>query len=62
MGSSSVERDLEVLVDSKLSMSEHCAAAAKQGSRVLGYINEGITSRDKIIIPLHSVLVRPHLE
>ncbi|GAB0185958.1 mitochondrial enolase superfamily member 1 [Grus japonensis] len=63
LGSSSVERDLGVLVDSKLNMSKECAAAGKKANRVLGCINKGITSRDEeVIIPLCSALVRPHLE
>ncbi|KAK4831194.1 hypothetical protein QYF61_015926 [Mycteria americana] len=56
--SSSVERDLGVPMDNKLSMSEHCAAVAKKANRMLGCINKGITSRDKeVIIPLSSALV-----
>ncbi|KAM9591203.1 uncharacterized protein ACIBXB_006092 [Morphnus guianensis] len=63
LGSSSVERDLGILMDNKLSMSKQCAAVAKQANRMLGCINEGIGSRDKeVIIPLYSALVRPHLE
>lgn len=45
LGSSSLERDLGILVDNKLNMSEHFAAAAKKGNRVLGYVNKGSTSR-----------------
>ncbi|KAK4809950.1 LOW QUALITY PROTEIN: hypothetical protein QYF61_002907 [Mycteria americana] len=60
--SSSVERDLGVMVDNKLNMSEQCATVAKKANRMLGCINKGITSRNKVIIPLCSVLVRPHLE
>jgi len=63
LGSSSAERDLGVLVDNRLNMSEERAAAAKQAKRMLACINKGITNRDKeVIIPLYSALVRPHLE
>ncbi|PKU44324.1 rna-directed dna polymerase from mobile element jockey-like [Limosa lapponica baueri] len=63
LGSRSVEKDMGVLVNNKLNMGEQCAAAAKKANRMLGCIYKGITSRDKeLIIPLYSVLVRPHLE
>ncbi|PKU41178.1 pol- hypothetical protein [Limosa lapponica baueri] len=63
LGSSSVERNLRVLVDNELNIGEQCAEVAKKAQSILGCINKGITSRDKeVIIPLYSVLLRPHLE
>ncbi|KAJ7420338.1 hypothetical protein BTVI_21739 [Pitangus sulphuratus] len=59
----SAEKDLGVLADNKLSMSQLCALEAKTVNGILGCISKNIASRSRErILPLNSTLLRPHLE
>jgi len=61
--SSPAEKDLGILVDEKLGMSQQYVLAVQKANHILDCIKRSVVSRSReVILPLCSALVRPHLE
>jgi len=61
--SSLAEKDLRVLVDTKMTMRKQCAFASKKVIRVLDCIRQSVATRSReAILPLDPPLMKLHLK
>ena len=57
------EKDLGIVVEQKLNMSQQCDAATKKANAILGHINRSVVSKShEVLVSVCSALIRPHLK
>ena len=63
LGTTLQEKDLGVIINADMKVSEQCGIAASKGNQILWLIRRNITPKEKeLIILLYNVIVRPRLE
>ena len=63
MSQTTTERDLGVIINSKLSAADQVIEARKRALRMLGAINRNVSYKSpEVIVKLYCAYVRPHLE
>lgn len=56
------EKDLAILADEKLNMSQHCVLTAWKANGMVGFIRRVASTEKEVIVSLSSALVKPPLE